>query len=221
LAYLQDESFEAALADTQCLGPTSNTSEKALYRAGKALYGLGRFSQCCDILQTLCEKYPNNFAAAKELARARLRLLEQQCGTYDFKTIYKEVSKVRPPHLDHATFIGPVVVKISPDRGRGLFTTEAVKPGELLLCEKAFAHCYAGSSEESSEESSTGGSKINLLVNIHTNRMTMGTQSDLTTAIVQKLWRNPSLLSEFATLHHGSYEPVCVTEVDGKPVIDT
>lgn len=109
------------------------------------------------------------------------------------------------------------MVKISPDRGRGLFTTKAVKAGELLLCEKAFAHCYAGSSEESSKD----GSKINLLVNIHTNRMTMGMQSDLITAIVQKLWRNPSLLSEFATLHHGSYEPVCVTEVDGKPVIDT
>lgn len=109
------------------------------------------------------------------------------------------------------------MVKISPDRGRGLFTTKAVKAGELLLCEKAFAHCYAGSSEESSKD----GSKINLLVNIHTNRMTIGTQSDLITAIVQKLWRNPSLLSEFATLHHGSYEPVCVTEVDGKPVIDT
>jgi hypothetical protein len=41
LAYLQDENFEAALADTQCLSPTSDTSEKALYRAGKALSVLG------------------------------------------------------------------------------------------------------------------------------------------------------------------------------------
>jgi hypothetical protein len=49
----------------------------------------------------------------------------------------------------------------------------------------------------------------------------MGTQADLITVIVQKLLRNPSLLPEFATLHHGSYEPVCVTEVDGKPVVDT
>jgi hypothetical protein len=147
--------------------------------------------------------------------------LEQQCGTYDFKTIYKEASKVRPPHLDHATFVGPVVVKVSSGCGRGLFTTKAVKAGELLLCEKAFAYCYAGGSEESSEESSKAGSKINLLVNIHTNRMAIGTQGHLITAIVQKLWRNPSLLSEFATLHHGSYKPVCVTTVDGKPVIDT
>jgi hypothetical protein len=60
---------------------------------------------------------------------------------YDFETISKEVSKVRPPHLDHATFVGLVEVKTSPGRGRGLFTTKAVKAGELLLCEKAFAHC--------------------------------------------------------------------------------
>ena len=49
----------------------------------------------------------------------------------------------------------------------------------------------------------------------------MGTQSDLITAIVQKLRRNPSLISEFTTLHHGSYEPVNLIEVDGRPVVDT
>ncbi|TVY84556.1 hypothetical protein LSUE1_G000747 [Lachnellula suecica] len=217
LAYLQDKNFEAALADTQCFEPNPSTSEKSLYRAGKALYGLGRFSQCCEILGSLCERYPNNSEAAKELARARLRLLEQQNGTYDFKAIYKEVSKARPPHLDHATFVGPVEIKNSPGRGRGLFNTKAVKAGELLLCEKAFAHCYANESEDSSG----GVSETRLLVNMHTNRMTMGTQSELITAIVQKLDRNPSLLPEFTALHHGSYETVGIQDGDGKPVIDS
>ncbi|TVY56830.1 hypothetical protein LCER1_G002327, partial [Lachnellula cervina] len=217
LAYLQDENFEAALADTQCLSPNPNTSEKALYRGSKALYGLGRFSECCDLLQTLRETYPDNAQAARDLARARARLSEKQSGTYDFKTIYKEVSKLRPPRLDHATFIGPIVVKPSPGRGRGLFTTKAVKAGELLLCEKAFAHCYVGDSEEDFR----GGSKTKLLINTHTNRMAIGSQSDLITLIVQKLQRNPSLLSEFMTLHHGSYEHSGVTEVDGKPVVDS
>jgi hypothetical protein len=119
--------------------------------------------------------------------------------------------------LDHATFIGPIVVKISPDHGRGLFTTKAVKAGKLLLCEKAFAHCYVGDPEE---EASGGSSKTSLLVNTHTNRMTIGSQSDLITLIVQKLLRNPSLLPEFVGLYHGSYEHDGVTEVDGKPVID-
>ena len=217
MAHLEDRNFEAALADTQYLDPASASSEKALYRAGKALYGLGRYSQCCEVLQTFREKYPNNSAAAYDLDRARLRLSEQQHGTYDFKAIYEEVANKRPPHLDHATFVGPMAVKTSPGGGLGLFTTKFIKAGELLLCEKAFAHCYAGSQDEASEN----GSKVSLLVNIHTNKMTMGTQSNLITTVVQKLWRNPALLSEFNTLHHGSYEAVCVTSVDEKPVIDT
>ena len=217
LAYLKDEYFDAALADTSCLASSSDAPEKALYRAGQALYQLGRFSECQNILTLLCKKYPNNADAAKELTRVRCRLGEQKNGTYDFKAIYEEASKLRPPHLDHATFIGPVTIKASKGRGRGLFTTKTVKAGDLVLCEKAFAHCYANTKEENSANSS----KISLLLNMHTNRMSVGTQSDLITTIVQKLWRNPSFLPEFTALHHGSYKPVDVTEVDGKPIIDT
>jgi hypothetical protein len=196
LAHLRDGSYEAALVDTQHPDTSSNISEKGLYRAGEALYGLRRFSECCDIFQILCERYPGNVEATNELARARARLSEQQSGIYDFKAIYEEVYQMRPPYLDHANFIGPVVVKESPGRGRGMFTTKAVKAGDLLSCEKAFAHCYADNPEEHSLE------------------------DDLITAMVQKLSRNPSLLPEFVTLAHGSYESVTILEVDGRPVID-
>ncbi len=190
MAYLQHQSFEAALDDTQCLVPTPNTPEKALYRGGKALYGLGRFSESCDIFQSLCDKYPSNSEGPKELERARLRHAEQKNGNYDFEAMYKEIAKTKSPQMDHATYVGPVVVKDSPGRGRGLFTTKAVQAGDLLLCEKAF---YYGPE-------------------LH---------SHFVTALVQKLSRNPSLISEFVTLAHGTYEAVGVTEVDGKPVIDT
>ena len=141
--------------------------------------------------------------ATMELKRVRCRLGEQERSAYDFKAIREEMSTVPPPHLDHATFVGPVTVKVSIGRGRGLFTTKAVKAGDLILCEKAFAHCYANAPGDHSAESS----RINLLVTIHTNRMTIGTQSDLITRIVQKLRRNLSFLPEFMALHHGSYEP--------------
>ena len=202
LAYLKNECFDAALTDAECLTSPSDAPEKALYRAGQALYKLGRFSECQDILTLLCKKYPNNGSAVKELERVRCRLGEQESGSYDFKAIYEEVSRLRPPHLDHATFIGPVTVKASTVRGRGLFTTTAVMAGDLILCEKAFAHCYANNVEG---EYAADSSEISLLVNMYTNRMTMGTQSDLITKIVQKLCRNPSLLPEFIALHHGSY----------------
>ena len=217
LAYLKSEKFDAALADTTCLTSSSDAPEKALYRESQALYKLGRFSECKDTLSLLCKMYPNNVDATKELTRVGLRLAEQKNGTYDFKAIYEEVSKLRPPHLDHATFTGPATIKASKNCGRGLFTTKPVKAGDLILCEKAFAHCYANTKEENSADSS----KICLLLNVDTNRMSIGTQSDLITTIVQKLWRNASLLAEFMALHHGSYKPVDVTEVDDKPVVDT
>ncbi|KAF7879007.1 hypothetical protein EAF04_000207 [Stromatinia cepivora] len=216
LAYLKDGSLDAALADTECMISPTDASEKALYRGGQALYGLGRFSECHDILQHFCRKSPNGPLATMELKRVRSRLSEQQSGIYDFKSIYKEISTTRPPHLDHATFVGSIVVKPSPGRGLGFFTTKAVKAGELLLCEKAFAHCYTGTSEDSETFS-----KTTLLMNVHTNKMTVGTQADLITAIVQKLWKNPSLIPEFNALYRGSYKLAERTEVDGKPVIDT
>jgi hypothetical protein len=217
LAYLKDGYFDAALADTGCLTSSLDAPEKALYRAGQALYSLRRFSECQDILTLLCKKYPNNANAARELTQVRCRLREQKNSTYDFKAIHEEASKLQPLHLDHATFIGPVTIKASKGRGWGLFTTKPVKAGDLVLCEKAFAHCYA----DTNKENSTKSSKISLLINIHTNRIHIGTQSDLITTIVQKLWRNLSFLLDFTELHYGSYKPVDVTEVDGKPIIDT
>ncbi|TEY48900.1 hypothetical protein BOTCAL_0290g00120 [Botryotinia calthae] len=216
LAYLRNGNLDAALTDTKCMVSLKDAPEKALYRAGQALYGLERFSECHDIFEHLCAKYPNNAAATTGLKRVSRRVKEQESGIYDFGSIYKELSATRPPHLDHATYVGPVVVKSSPGRGQGLFTTRAVKTGELLLCEKAFAHCYAGVSEDSGVHA-----KTTLLINVHTNRMMVGTQGDLITAIVQKLWKNPSLIPKFHALHRGSYKLAEETEVDGKPVIDT
>jgi hypothetical protein len=142
--------------------------------------------------------------------------MEETMHEVDFKSYYEEISSARPPHLDHATFSGPVIIKESPGRGRGLFTTRDVKVGELLLCEKAFAHCYAAPQHESPE----GSSKTSVLINTHTNRITLGTQSDLLTDIVQKLYKNPSLLPKFNELYHGSYKPVDISVCDGEPIID-
>ncbi|KAM0159907.1 hypothetical protein ACHAPG_003341 [Botrytis cinerea] len=216
LAHLRNGDFDAALTDTKCMVSLEDAPEKALYRAGQALYGLERFSECHDIFEQLCAKFPNNAAATTGLKRVCRRVKEQESGIYDFGSIYKELSTTRPPHLDHATYVGPVVVNSSPSRGQGLFTTRAVKTGELLLCEKAFAHCYAGVSEDSGAHA-----KTTLLINVHMNRMMVGTQGDLITAIVQKLWKNPSLIPKFQALHRGSYKLAKETEVDGKPVIDT
>lgn len=146
--------------------------------------------------------------------RAEKRLSEQEKGEYDFKAMYKAAERT-PPHLDNATYVGPVTIKTSEGRGRGLFTTRDVVAGELLLCEKAFSYCFA------SREEGAVSSKTSILMNLHTKRGTVGTQADLITDTVQKMLRNPSLMPSFTALHHGDYKPVKETEIDGLPVVDT
>ncbi len=202
LAYIRDESFEAALVDTQVLLQTPNISEKALYRGSKALYSLGRFSECEKVLRSLQMKYPKNSEAAREIKKVNIRLREEQSGSYNFTAIFKDLAKVGPL-LDRATFVGAVAVKESPGRGCGLFTTKPVKAGELLLCEKAFAYCYP-------KENS-----------IYLYQTAKDMESALVKAILQKLLQNPSYAAQFTTLHHGSYRAVNMNQIDGKPIIDT
>jgi hypothetical protein len=212
LAFLKTKRFDAALCDLESSTITQKSTEKVLFRRFQALYNLQRYRECCEVLTVLRMEYPSNLTAKGELDRAITRLAEQENGRYRFKQLYMEAIQLRPPHLDHSTYVGPVSVRASGSRGRGLFTTGAVKAGDLLLCEKAFAHAFAdtGKAED-----------VTIRINTETDSVTMGAQAELINLIVQKLYRNPSLASTFTGLHHGSYTPVGVSNVDGTPVVDT
>lgn len=215
LAFLKTKRFDAALSDLESVPNTLKPAEKALFRKAQALYNLQRYRECCEALKVLRIEYPSNVAAKDELTRAINRLKEQEKGKYRFKQLYNEATKLRPPHLDHSTYFGPVSVRVSGSRGRGLFTTEAVKAGDLLLCEKAFAHVFVDPGKAKHSQDMT------LLLNVETNSITMGGQAELIRMTVQKLYRNPSLASIITDLHHGSYKPIGVYDVDGIPVVDT
>lgn len=189
-----------------------------MFRAAEALYGLENFGKCCQLLELLCTNFPNNTEASKSLVCAQSRSLEQKTGAYDFKLLQAKAKKLRPPHLDHATYIGPVEIRQTESKGRGLFVTKAVKAGDLLLCEKAFSHAHANEGADAGNESS---SKISILLNPGTKQGFFGTQADLIKLIVQKLSRNPSLAPAFTTLYHGTYEGVNTPTVDGQPIVDT
>lgn len=150
--------------------------------------------------------------------RAQSRSLEQETGVYDFKMLQAKAKKLRPPHLDHATYIGPVETRQTESKGRGLFVTKPVKAGTLLICEKAFSHAHARENADNGNESSWNTS---LLLNPSTNQAFMGTQPELIKLIVQKLYRTPSLAPAFTTLYHGTYEAVNTLKVDGEPIVDT
>lgn len=213
LTFLKTHQFDAALRDVAGASSASKPSEKALFRKSQALYNLQRFRESCDVHRVLAKEYPENNDAKSEFNRATARLAEQESGKYQFKRLQLEASKRRPPRLDRATYIGPVTVRPTESRGRGLFTTEAVKAGDLLFCEKAFAYAF-----HDADDPSKG---IALLINAQTDTMIVGTQTELIGLIVQKLYKNPSLMSIFTDLYHGSHKPVQVSEIDGIPVVDT
>lgn len=190
------------------------SSEKALFRKSQALYHLARFEESCKVHQVLFATFPNNTAAKLEFNRATARLAEERTGKYPFKNLQREAKKRCPPLLDRGSYIGPVSVRPTESRGRGLFTTEAVRAGDLLFCEKAFAHAFH-------DEVAGASGSVSILMNPETNTITVGTQADLIALIAQKLYKNPSLRSKFTDLYHGSYHPVEVAEVDGTPVVDT
>ena len=217
LMHLKCHQFEAALHDLEEVSleidlASSHLSEKLLFRKSQALYYLQRFRECCDTYTILVKRNPDLKSAKADFNRALKRLAEQQNGKYQFKQMQLEATRNRPPYLDHATYVGPVSVRQTSSSGRGLFTTEAVRAGDLLFCEKAFAYAFYDAKNPTMD--------LSLLMNAEANTMTLATQADLLPLIIQKLYKTPSLISSVTDLYHGEYKPLSVSEIDGSPIID-
>lgn len=218
LAHLKLGLYDKAIEDAGELNNDAQRSEKGFYRAACAMSGLRRFKDCQRTIQVLLDHYPDCGPVKTALARTQRLLEEQEYGEYDYSSMYK-AAQITPPCLDNATYIGPVEIKGSDGRGRGLFATKDIAAGDLLLCEKAFAHCFAAN--EAEQDSSNISTRTAILMNIETKRGYMGAQADLITLVVRKLHDNPSLIPVYNSLYHSGYTPVKETCVDGDPIVDT
>ena len=194
-----------------------DTSEKGLFRAARASYGLENFTQCRSYLAELQKLYPGNKAATKDIERCELRF-QEQAGNFDFASMLIEaVNKQPSPRLDRATYIGPIEVRkcAIESHGRGLFTTKAVKAGELLLCEKAFVTAFAPDDSQTAtevdqtRESDTDGSKWRLKL-----------RAELGANTLVKLVRIPSVVSVFADLYPGPDADEEIDEDTNLPEVD-
>ncbi|KAK2629035.1 hypothetical protein QTJ16_002138 [Diplocarpon rosae] len=133
------------------------------------------------------------------------RVAEKKRGVYDFNKLYK-ATKCRPLLLDAATFQGPVEAQESPGRGRYLYTTRAVKAGELLLCEKVFAYCYAASAEGLAKAHLNSVVQTPFLEDVARDRITVSKHAHPIRTISTKLAVDPSLRANFEDLSCGDYE---------------
>ena len=218
-AFLSTKQFDDALLDLSypSTKPDESHNEKALYRIVQALYALRRFSECSEVLECLCKRNPTNKVGRDLQIEVLARLREENKADYNFTAMQANAKKLKPPMLDHATFQGQVEVRNSQIGGRGLFTTTAVKVGDLLLCEKAFAFSF----RDPDNPSRPGCSRTAVLISATSNYTKIGTEADLINIIVQKLSKNSSLAQRFTSLYHGVYSPVPSMRVDGQNVVDS
>ena len=219
-ARLQAHYYDAALADAIAVIDMSlnKTPEKALFRAARASYGLQRWQESLDYLRQLAAAYPDNRDAHKDIARCKCRLREQ-AGDYDFKSMLDEVvAKAPSPDMDRANFFGPVEVRDCAIRshGRGLFTTRTVKPGELLLCEKAFATVFA----DPYDPTKLAEPKKEEYPDDENMTVALSMMERLTKKTLAKLHRNPSLQAGYAELYPGPDHVDEMDEETGLPFVD-
>ena len=248
-ARLSSQHYDAALEDATAVLEMDMKCEKALFRAARASYNLGSFAKCRSYLAELTSLYPANKAAVKDIEQCELRI-QEQAGRFDFVSMLEEaVIKQPSPRLDRAPYIGPIQVRqcAIESHGRGLFTTRTVKPGELLLCEKAFATAFAPDVAPAETDTPKGNQPAG--TDSLKEKQPAGTDSlkgdhragtdspeenqadnglkwrlklraELATTTFIKLIRNPSVVSAFAGLYPGPDSDEDLDEDTNLPAVD-
>ena len=127
------------------------------------------------------------------MARKRVaeRLKEARSGSYDFRAISDSLGD-KGSHLDYADFLSNTEVRLAGRRGRGLFATKTLKAGDLIFCEKAFAICFRPESMDD----------ILTIINLNTQRVSVGPQAMLFSDIIQDLRHSPQRAARFLSLIH-------------------
>lgn len=194
----------------EILEASKSLNIKALYRAGKAAYEMQDFAQAKQHFGQILELDEGNKEARVDLSRTEKRLSERENGDYDFSMMAKSAT-AQHYLLDHASFIKRVKVATAGSRGRGLFATETLKAGDIIFVEKAFYIAHRD------------GRDISVLINVSTDRVSLGTQSLRLQGSIDKMIWNPTLANKYLDLFDGGKfgNEKEFKVVDGKVAVDT
>lgn len=196
-AHLHLERYRAALLDAEkCQSLLSERPshevaflEKTLCRKGKAFYGLRSFRKSLEVFEEALTLFPDSVAAKEGLKQSESRIREEATGCYDMLSLY--MSSQTAGRMDVGDHIGPVTVKGSPSKGRGLFTTRDVRPGEVLLATKAYAAVFPDED-------------FNVIaLNLLTDQLETSTQVQIVSEVIYKLSDDPSSAGHVYGLHQG------------------
>lgn len=198
-------------------------NRKSLYRAGRAYYDMGAFTQAKDYLEQALALDPADAHVSAELVRTVKRLLEQETGAYNFAAMGAAASarKRLQDGLDHASFVRNTKVASAGHRGRGLFATKDIKHGDVVFVEKAFYIAYRNEDEQN----------YALLLDVNNSIGSAGRHAERLYGSIDKIRWNPALANKYFDLfagpkyqHDDEHEEKTkekVPIVDGCAIIDT
>ncbi|KAH0350844.1 SET domain-containing protein, partial [Aureobasidium melanogenum] len=189
---------DAFLSTSNGRDDVSRSSDiEAWFRRGLANYQLCHYADALKAFERMLMLAPSSLKGREELKKTKTRLLEQQQGTYNFAEVIDEVTK-NGFFADRASFISKTEVRQTQDRGRGLFASQDIRMGDLILCEKAFMAAHP--------DNRTPESTLPVWLNS-----------------VQKVIDNPSQSKDLLGLYAGEPRTSLVSApmVDGSPVVDT
>lgn len=206
--------FKSAQEDAlaSCVG--DKRDEKAFYCAGRAAYNLGLFEEAKGLFEKAINLGSNDARYRTELDRTLARIEEEQIGAYDFKSMIASVS-AHDMHLDHADYSAKIEVRDTPSHGRGLFTTQFVEAGSVVLCEKAFLLSDLYSDDEATDL---------IMYNFNSGGRThRPAQVALFLQLVQKVYKDSDLATRYFDLDGGAYirSHKEGERIDGVPLVDT
>jgi len=183
---------------------------KAYMRAGSAAYNFGSFLEAKGFFEKQQKLMPGSKDAIARRRKTELRLKEQATGSYEFRRIKTGIS-TGLPQVDAASYSSNVEIKESPGRGRGLFVIRELKPGEVIMAEKAFCAVWGHENEA-----------LTAMTYDKRDDKIRVSPAGLPKAIVQKLQDNPSLVENVIDLF-GDYGGIGKQLIlrDSIPVIDT
>lgn len=212
--------YDAAKTDAlaSLLNQTDDKSKeldsKALYRAGRALYELTDYTAARTMFDRCLQLLPQDTDGLRELKRTICRITEEQDGHFDFLAMSKKITSTKDFRAKQASYTCRTEIRQTENRGKGLFTTQLIACGDIILCEKAFIAADPPWLKSQKQH--------NFIVSPSSKHVFLGSHAETWFAAVKKVFNNPSLAGCLLDLCARSTHPQAslVSIVDDLPIID-